>query len=163
MAEAILPGSSAGGSGGSGMWEHIGTFYNTSSALRINGPSMSTIEKYTIIAYKITILKTITPTTENLALYFYGSGGGLIIYKGIPLQPKTFYNGTMYRICQLDNSGDGVGYYWMTDHGTYEWRELDSNYPVEVKILTPHSYPIFSSSSNTISIDMYGIKDPFSA
>lgn len=155
MAEAILPGSVTGGSSGSGPWEHIGTYSNTNSQMRVSGPSSSTLLNYIVVTMRVT----------NSFTFQFGTSVFLYIYNNYytmdsAAQIKSGSIFAFYRIHSRSFS-DNYPNLWIL----YCARD---NYPHTVALSGGYAFAMNADSSNpltgaanALTIDMYGIRSPY--
>lgn len=170
MAEAILPGSVTGGSGGSGPWEHIGTYTNTSSRLYVDGPSLTTINTYAALAIYLTFLKSYTTQgtsySDKRNAVFFGNPS-----LSASLNDNTTYSAGLshgpYIIRIIRSLGippsqtSVINTFWIAvggDRSSVSSYSLNSNRIIDIQFT--QSNETDTATANTLQVDLYGIPSP---
>lgn len=156
MGEAILPGSISGSSA-SGPWEHIGAYSNSNSQMRVSGPSASALLNYIVVTVRVTNTFSFASNTR-VFLYIYN----VYVTMDSANQIKTGTTFIFYRIHSKSFS-DNYPNLWIL-YG------FNSNYPQTYAFSSGYVFNMNADTSgtaltgaaNALTIDMYGIRSPYS-
>lgn len=170
MAEAILPGSVSGGSGGSGPWEHIGTYTNTSSRLYVDGPSLTTINTYAALAIYLTFLKSYTTQGteffDKRSVEFFGNpnlfaslNDNTTYSAGLSHGPFIIRN--IRSLAIPPSQTTPINTVWIAEGGdltSVRSYSLKSNRIIDIQFI--QSDETDTATANTLQVDLYGIPSP---
>lgn len=171
MAEAILPGSVSGGSGGSGPWKQIGTYTNTTSNLQIT--AMSDVwsyfynNQYSFIKIEFDIAKSFESGIYYACMVFNNESGGEKVFftklcESNPLAADTYIP---FPCVMLNSIKDRSFYYlaisvqssynpWYFDHQSYMNGTTSLSFSLGN---SGASTAIISSSPRVLTVNIYGL------
>lgn len=164
MGEAILPGSISGG-GGSGPWEHIGAYTNTTTLLAIDNVPQSVAVNYSILTFSISIIDQIPGGATSLQLYVYDRSIGQFRDSGYDtIQPRDIGIWTLIRMANTGSTDPLSSIYpqsWIfgISGSAIICNSLNDDYIVSIRAY-PNWY-IADRVANALYVDVYGIRSPF--
>ena len=163
MSEAILPGSSA--SGGSNIWEHIGTYQNTDSSCIVNGDiNFAELYDFLIITIKINIsVQLIVSRSEYYNFIIYESTSHQ--WRGIDRIDPHIYYFTLYRITNVDTSNmTDRPFMWLDYNDGTQWVSAHFHSGECIVRIQEGNNPSVTPSASyagSIIAEIYGMRGPF--
>lgn len=156
MGEAILPGSISGSSA-SGPWEHIGTYSNSNSQMRVSGPSVSTLLNYIVVTMRVTNTFSFASGTR-VFLYIYN------VYYTMD-NANQIKTGTTFIFYRIHSKSFSANY-----QNLWILCSADGNSPQAFSFSSGYVFNMAENSggdaltgaTNALTIDMYGIRSPYS-